>query len=390
MSSIPAPPPPPVAPPPPSPIVGKLAAMRQAIADSLIERDDEADVLVRCLVAHENPLFVGPPGVAKSLMFRNLSKCIADLNEDTYFECLLGKYTEPSELFGPIRVSGLKEDRYVRKIERYMPSAYLVFADEIWKASTAILNTLLTILNEHEYDNDGVRIKCPLRMAGAASNEWPAADELGALFDRFLVRRVVRPVSRANRAQLLTAKLTTPSPCITLAELDLAHQQAIALPVSDETIACLLEIEEELDKQGIVVGDRRMRKAIGIAQAEAFINNATIVEPIHLEPLADVLWTDPVEHPTKTLDVVTRLANPKQSVVNRLLTEISEIDLKHAEHNDSARRTASRKLLEIESTAKAIGTSKAMRVATLARKNWNAIQLASLNLSAKAASLVTG
>lgn len=382
--NVPAPPP-----PPPSPITAKLAAMRQAIADSLIERDDEADVLVRCLVAHENPLFVGPPGCAKSMMFRSLKNCI-HLDDTTYFETLLGKYTEPSELFGPIRVSGLKEDRYCRKVDGYLPTARLSMIDEIWKASTAILNTLLTILNEREFDNDGTRVKCPLMMAGAASNEWPSAEELGALFDRFLVRRVIRPVSRSRLGDLLVARLAEPTPIITLDEIATAHSQAMSLPISEEAVACALEINDELEKQGIIVGNRRFRKAMDIARAEAYLHNATVVQPIHLEPLVDVLWVDPIEHPAKTLDIVTRLANPQQSVVNRLLTEIADIDMGRAQRDDSTRRAATRKLLEIESTAKAVGTPKAMRVATHARKQWNILQLSSLNLSAKAVSLVTG
>lgn len=389
MSTVRVPPPPPPPTVAATPVVSKLQAVRQAIADSLIERDDEADVLVRCLVANENPLFVGLPGVAKSRMFRSLKNCIAT-SDETYFETLLGKYTEPSELFGPIRVSGLKEDRYCRKTERYLPTAHIAFIDEIWKASTAILNTLLTILNEHEYDNDGVRVKCPLMMAGAASNEWPNGDELGALFDRFLVRRNVRPVSRGRKADLLIADLPDPTPIISLDEIATAHREAMRLPVSEEAIACMLEISDELEKQGIVVGDRRFRKSLNIARAEAYINSSPSVLAVHLEPLSDVLWTDPQEHPAKTLDVVVRLANPQQSVVNRLLTEISEIDMARAQRDDSTKRAACRKLLEIESTANAIGTPKAMRVATHARKQWQLLSLSSLNLSVKAVSLVTG
>ena len=189
------------------------------------------------------------------------------------------------------------------------------------------------MLNERLYDKgDGTFTKVPLKIFVAASNEWPqqqeGGKELGALFDRFLFRKTVRPIlSASGRKRLLwerdhTPKLTT---SITPAEVDQAHQEAKALLWSNEGKEALETILRELGKEGIQPGDRRQFKSVGAAQAFAWLNGASQVEPEHLEILAHTLWDDPTEQPEKAASVVAKIANPSGMQVNSLLLEAEQI-----------------------------------------------------------------
>src|SRR5262245_22380736 len=157
------------------PIQAKFAAARRELADALIERDAEIDLCLTALVAREHVLLVGPPGCAKSLLLDSLLAWAGG----TKFSILLTKFSVPEEVFGPVSVAGLKEDRFVRVTAGKLPEADFAYLDEVFKASSAILNTVLRLLNERTYDNgDGVPHRVPLKLCVAASNEW-ACPETG-------------------------------------------------------------------------------------------------------------------------------------------------------------------------------------------------------------------
>src|SRR6476661_4000215 len=206
------------------PIQQKFAAARRDLSTALIERDAEIDLALTALVAGEHLLLVGPPGCGKSLLLDALMRWLGGRT----FSCLLTRFTTPEELFGPVSVAGLKEDKFRRVTTGKLPEADGAFIDELFKGSSAILNTLLRLLNERVFDpGDGVPVKCPLRLCVAASNEWPSQQEngadLNALFDRLLLRKAVRPIATAaGRQRLLWAGDHTPavSTTVTPAELD--------------------------------------------------------------------------------------------------------------------------------------------------------------------------
>src|SRR4051794_24214279 len=276
------------------PVQEKLMTTRKELSSTLIERDDEVDIVLTALVCNEHPLLVGQPGTAKSLLLDSLMRWTSGRR----FTALLTKFTTPDELFGPISVAGLKEDKYRRVTTGKMPEAHLCFLDEVFKASSAILNTLLRILNERVFDNgDGELVKVPLLLCVGSSNEWPNAQEGGkelqAVFDRFLFRKAVRPIlSQAGRQRLLWTRDHTPrlSTSITPEEIQQARSYALALPWSDEAKQALEAILKELAREGIQPGDRRQFKSVAAAQAFAYLSGAERVEPEHLEVLASVLW----------------------------------------------------------------------------------------------------
>ncbi len=333
------------------PIRDKFAAARKELTAALIERDEEVDLALTALVANEHVLLVGPPGCGKSLLLDSLLSWTGG----TKFSILLTKFTVPEECFGPVSLTALKEDRYVRVTTGKLPEADFVFADEVFKASSAILNTLLRILNERTYDaGDGVARKVPLKLCVGASNEWPSPDtgkELSALFDRFTLRRSVYPIrAQAGRQKLLWTRDHAPkfSTTVSPTEVEEARRTALTLPWTTEAREALETILKELAKEGIQPGDRRQFKTVGVVRAFAYLDGADEVRPEHLEVAQHTLWEDPAEQPQKAAQVIAKVANPTGMRVTQLLLETEQVISACDVRNLADAAKAAAKLAEID------------------------------------------
>lgn len=172
------------------------------LSDGLYEREEIVAVSLLSVLSGQSIFLYGLPGTAKSLIARRLSTVYKD---STHFEYLMQRFSTPEDVFGPVSIQELKQDNYIRKTKGYLPTADFAFLDEIWKSSPAILNTLLTIINERIYRNGGKDEKVPLKALIAASNETPPPNQgLEALYDRFVMRIIVNPMEeRENFEKLL-------------------------------------------------------------------------------------------------------------------------------------------------------------------------------------------
>src|SRR3954470_15331659 len=162
----------------------KVREVGRSLDERFLDKAEIVRLLLVTLVAGEHMLIVGPPGTAKSALIRHLARLV----DARYFEYLLTRFSEPNEIFGPIDIRAFREGTYVRRVETMLPDADIVFLDEIFKSNSAILNGLLSILNERRFFTGSTNIRVPLSSLYGATNEIPNDDALGAVFDRFLVR----------------------------------------------------------------------------------------------------------------------------------------------------------------------------------------------------------
>lgn len=274
--------------------IGAMAAsLRQAIADAangLVERETLVELIVLAAVAQEHLLVIGPPGTAKSVAVHRVAETIGG----RYFEYLLGRFTEPNEIFGPVDLRKLKEGVVETQISGMLPEAEIAFLDEIFQGSTAILNTLLGLLNEREFRRGHTRIQCPLRVCVGASNALPEDESLAAFADRFLVRIFVEPIADPMLEQLLEGGWKLAQRSIqrkaTMTDIDklaLAARQLDMSPIRS-SLSHALRI---LRKAGVALSDRRAVKAQFLIAAAAMLDGRTSPTEADLWPLVFVVPT---------------------------------------------------------------------------------------------------
>jgi MoxR-like ATPase len=359
----------------------KFAAVRRELGEALIERSEEIDLLLTALIAGEHLLLVGPPGCGKSLLIDSLMRW----THGSKFSCLLNRFSMPEELLGQYSLSELKVDKFVRITTNKLPESQYVFLDEIFRASPAILNVLLKLLNEKVFDKgDGVARRVPLEICLGAANDWPSGDEgksLGALVDRFMLRKSVAPISSMAGRQKLLWDNQPPefSTSLSAHELIAARLDAQGLPWSKEAKQALEAILDELSRQNVRPSDRRQYKSVAIVQAFAWLNGSEEVLSEHLEVLQHVLWHDH-EESVKVRSVIMQVAAPISMKVNGLISEIEQIVSGVNPKDLGQSALAASKLAEIQKSLKLMkGHAKAETALAYVKEQVTQLRLKSLD-----------
>lgn len=308
----------------------RIKALRDALSSGLYEKDEAVRLALLTAIAGESIFFLGAPGCAKSMIARRVVQAFKADGDNalSYFETLLNQFTTPEEVFGNISLKALNgelegqngKEEYRRLTENMLPEADIAFLDEIWKASPAILNTLLTIINERKFHNGSNVEDVPLKALFAASNELPAKDRgLEALYDRFILRLCVGYIENEDSFFDMiegssSSDFALPDEVkdlqITNEELKAWKEKIDAVSLSDEAKAVISAIRKELTSRNeklteenknskdfewqrelFEVGDRRWKKIAHILKASAFLNDRIEVDLMDCQLIEYCIWS---------------------------------------------------------------------------------------------------
>lgn len=275
----------------------KLKAVISELKSRFYERDELIEGAICAILTSNHVIIIGPPGTAKSQLANDLCSRITGAN---YFQWLLTKFTTPEEIFGSISLKGLENDEYRRVTTNKLPESHIAFLDEIFKSSSSILNSLLTVINERVYFNGTEKINTPLITLFGASNELPTdEDELDALYDRFLVRFVVGYIEEDFRfLKMIQGGDDKNEPTtFSLQELSKLKEKVSRVEIPQAVYKILLRIRKELNAKGISLSDRRYKSSVSLIKARAFINGREMAKEEDVKILENVLWKDPAEIP---------------------------------------------------------------------------------------------
>ncbi len=334
----------------------------------IYEKETEISLSLLAALAGESIILLGPPGVAKSMVARQLKTAFRDAQS---FEYLMSRFSTPDEIFGPVSIQKLKtSDTYERAMEGYLPTADVVFLDEIWKAGPAIQNTLLTVINEKIFRNGNREMHLPLKLLVAASNELPAKGEgLEALWDRFVIRIESRPIKLEKnfRAMLLDSHADFLGPTdftdstdfsgftgglghadfadnadfsdlkITSEEYAEWTEKICKIGVKEEVLDAIsairkslraVNVDEAAERRNIYVSDRRWKNIVRLLRTSAFMQDREEVDICDLLPIYHCLWQEPEERDAIRSIVIRALFSPFAEKLVEMKNALAE-DIKY-------------------------------------------------------------
>ena len=273
--------------------------IKQEFSGYFKERDAEINGSLLALLSGEHVLLLGPPGTAKTLL---ASKICETIEGGNFFHYLLTRFSTPEEVFGPLSLKALEKDEFSRRVEGYLPTAHIALLDEIFKANSSILNSLLTVLNERKYHNGKEVLDVPLFSVFGASNELPEEDEsLEALYDRFLFRYSVDYIQHEENLEALIFENTEdflPSTKLSIEDIREIRKKARDMRVDPEVRAIIRGLRRELKNSNIFVSDRRWKKIINVLRVASAVNGHTSVNRMTVVLLQHMLWDLPEQKET--------------------------------------------------------------------------------------------
>ena len=279
-----------------TPIQRKMEQAIELLESRFLERSELIRLLLLGIMSGENVLLIGPPGTAKSQLARAVSQLFGS---EHWFEYLLTRFTTPDEIFGPVSLQQLKQDCYVRKTAGYLPAAQFVFLDEIFKANSAILNALLSILNERVFFNGSEKEEVPLQFLIAASNELPEDDEqLNALYDRFLLRYEVEYLKLASSYEKMLSLPKEPLPAVfSLYDVRDVQTAAAQVNIPGAIVYFLFRLKQRLEEKEYRLSDRRLHKIANVWKTSAALHGREEVTIWDTVFTPHMMWDVPEDLP---------------------------------------------------------------------------------------------
>lgn len=288
-------------------VKARIDKLLKALNDGVYEKEEVISLALLTAIAGDSIFLLGAPGVAKSLVARRLKYAFKDAKS---FEYLMNRFSTPDEIFGPVSIQKLKdEDKYERVIENYLPTATVVFLDEVWKAGPSIQNALLTVINEKVYRNGDKEIQVPMKALISASNELPMKGEgLEALWDRFIVRYLVNGIEDVSSFNEMISGSTALSldkfdSSLSISNTDYAKwSKEIDLIKIPDNIFNVIHVirnyinehnkKENNKNEPIYVSDRRWKKIVRLMRTSAFLNDRKEVDLMDCFLIAHCIWNE--------------------------------------------------------------------------------------------------
>jgi len=287
----------------------RILALIKALCNGVYERETTIRLCLLAALSGESVFLLGPPGIAKSFIAKRL---IQAFDQSSFFDYLMTRFSTPEEVFGPLSIQELKDNgNYIRLTKGYLPTADVVFLDEIWKAGPAILNTLLTVINERTFKNGQHILPIPMRLLITASNELPEINSgLDALYDRMLIRISINPIQEKKnfKAMLMgEGKIADISSKLAIKndEFQLWQNQINDVKLSDSLFEKIYQLKSQIEQakendkeegcnnNDLYISDRRWKKSIRLLKACAYFNGRDEINPLDLLILKDCLWNNP-------------------------------------------------------------------------------------------------
>ena len=349
-------------------MIERFKLLLQEMNRGIYEKETEISLSLLAALAGESIILLGSPGVAKSMVARQLKTAFREAQN---FEYLMSRFSTPDEIFGPVSIQKLKtSDTYERAVEGYLPTADVVFLDEIWKAGPAIQNTLLTVINEKIFRNGNREMHLPLKLLVAASNELPAKGEgLEALWDRFVIRIESRPIKLEKnfRAMLLDSHADFLGPTdftdstdfsgstgglghadfadnADFSDLKITSEEyaewteridkiGVKIEVLDAISAIrkslrAVNVDEAAERRNIYVSDRRWKNIVRLLRTSAFMQDREEVDICDLLPIYHCLWQEPEERDAIRNIVIRALFSPFADKLVEMKNALAE-DIKY-------------------------------------------------------------
>lgn len=334
----------------------RITQLLAALNRGIYEKENEVALSLLAAVAGESIILLGPPGVAKSMVARRLKDAFSHAQS---FEYLMSRFSTPDEIFGPVSISKLKtSDNYERATAGYLPTADVVFLDEIWKAGPAIQNTLLTVINEKVFRNGRSVVSLPLKLLVAASNELPARGEgLEALWDRFIIRLESKSIGlESNFDSMLCDENSLPpavprSLQITESEYSDWSRQIPKVTIGADVLDAIHKIRRSLgsvkiegsdERRAVYVSDRRWKNIAHLLRVSAFLQDRQAVGTEDLVPIYNCLWQEPDERDALRDAVVGCIFSPYAQKLDEMKRSMMA-DIRQARTDRNAGRVPERR-----------------------------------------------
>ncbi len=271
-----------------------ILKIKRDFSDYFSEREDEINGALLAMLSSEHVLFLGPPGTAKTLLAKKMCEVV---DGGQFFYYLLTRFTTPEEIFGPLSLKALENDEFKRNMDGCLPTAHIALLDEIFKANSSILNSLLTIINERKFHNGNTIINVPLISVFGASNELPEEDEnLDALYDRFLFRYSTGYLQDEDNFDHLMYDSSLdfkPSIHINIKDIKSLQNKGLSIQIKDDVRLIIRALRKEMNSKEIHISDRRWKKIINVLRTASAANGDNNVDKTTLTLLQHMLWTDP-------------------------------------------------------------------------------------------------